>query len=45
MYSRYNEIKNLYKNYLIIIKVKNKYKAIGMDNRIYEYLNLKKLNF
>jgi len=45
MYNRYNEIKNLYKNYLIIIKVKDKYKTIGMDNRIYEYLNLKKFKY
>lgn len=41
MYNRYYELKNLYKDYLIIIKNKNKYKLYDKDREIYTFLNVK----
>lgn len=46
MYNRYREIKNIYNDYIIFIKRKNKdYKLYNIDKKIFEYLNLKKINF
>ena len=46
MYNRYREIKNIYNDYIIFIKRKNKdYKLYSIDKKIFEYLNLKKINF
>ena len=44
MFNRYYEIKNIYKDYIIFIKRKNKY--ILMENNTFiELLNLKKLKY
>lgn len=46
MYNRYREIKNIYKDYLIFIKRENgDYKLFDKDKQIFDYLNLKKINF
>ena len=46
MYNRYREIKNIYNDYIIFIKRKNKdYKLYKIKKKIFEYLNLKKINF
>ena len=42
MKNRYNELKNLYKDYLIFIKKKDKYKLFSIDKDIYDYLKIKK---
>ncbi len=43
MNERINILKKLYPNYLILIKVKNKIKFIGIDKLIVDIFGLKKL--
>jgi hypothetical protein len=42
MKNRYEIIKSLYPNYLILIKKKNKYFTFNIDKNILKYINYKK---
>ena len=41
MINRYNFTKNVYKDYLIIIRRKNKYYTFSKDKKILNYINFK----
>ena len=44
MKERYRVIKSLYPNYLIFIRVKNKYKLLGIDKDIIDTFGIEILN-
>ena len=45
MKEKYEVIKKLYPNYLILFKVKDKYKSINIDKDIIDYFKLKNLKY
>ena len=45
MKNRYNELKYLYRDYIIVFKCKNKYKIRYIDKEICDYLNMRKLKY
>ncbi len=45
MYNRYKFLKKLYKNYVIIIKRKEKYYSYNIDLEILKYINSNNINY
>ena len=45
MYNRYYELKNIYKNYIIFIKSKDKFYTFDNDKIIVDYLDFKKMKY
>lgn len=45
MFNRYGEIKNIYKNYLILIKKGKKYVTIGVDKKILKILDIQDIKY